>query len=102
MMPLGAAGGCQISRTDVVLTSGNRMPMGGPGTGGDRAEAGDTAAAAQPLDQPGSGRAARRVAGEGVTLLAGLLRSVGLCLAPCPHTGREDAISEVYALLGRN
>lgn len=78
------------------------MPMGGPGTGGDRAEAGDTAAAAQPLDQPGSGRAARRVAGEGVTLLAGLLRSVGLCLAPCPHTGREDAISEVYALLGRN
>lgn len=34
MMPLGAAGGCQISRTDVVLTSGKRMPMGGPGTGG--------------------------------------------------------------------
>lgn len=34
MMPLGAAGGCQISRTDVVLTSGNRMPIGGPGTGG--------------------------------------------------------------------
>lgn len=48
MMPLGAAGGCQISRTDVVLTSGNRMPMGGPGTGGDRGEAGNRAAAVGP------------------------------------------------------
>lgn len=48
MMPLGAAGGCQISRTDVVLTSGNRMPMGGPGTGGDKGEAGDSVAVARP------------------------------------------------------
>lgn len=31
-MPLGWAGGCQISLTDVVLTSGKRMPTGGPGT----------------------------------------------------------------------
>ena len=38
MMPLGAAGGCQTSRTDVVRTSGNRMPTGGPGTGGTREE----------------------------------------------------------------
>lgn len=36
MMPLGAVGGCQISRTDVVLTSGNRMPTGGPGTEGTK------------------------------------------------------------------
>lgn len=32
MIPLGCAGGCQMSLTDVVLTSGNRMPTGGPGT----------------------------------------------------------------------
>lgn len=31
-MPLGCAGGCQMSLTDVVLTSGKRMPTGGPGT----------------------------------------------------------------------
>lgn len=32
MMPLGWAGGCQMSRTEVVLTSGKRIPTGGPGT----------------------------------------------------------------------
>lgn len=32
IMPLGCAGGCQISLTEVVLTSGKRMPTGGPGT----------------------------------------------------------------------
>lgn len=31
-MPLGCEGDCQISRTDVVRTSGNRIPTGGPGT----------------------------------------------------------------------
>lgn len=31
-MPLGWAGGCQMSRTEVVLTSGKRIPTGGPGT----------------------------------------------------------------------
>lgn len=31
-MPLGCEGDCQISRTEVVRTSGNRMPTGGPGT----------------------------------------------------------------------
>ena len=36
MMPLGWAGGCQMSLTEEVLTSGNRMPTGGPGTMGDR------------------------------------------------------------------
>lgn len=36
MMPLGSAGGCQMSRTKVVLTSGKRIPTGGPGTGGER------------------------------------------------------------------
>lgn len=34
MTPLGAAGGCQTSRTKVVLTSGKRSPTGGPGTAG--------------------------------------------------------------------
>lgn len=33
MTPLGAVGGCQMSRTEVVLTSGNSIPTGGPGTG---------------------------------------------------------------------
>lgn len=33
MMPLGWAGLCQMSRTELVRTSGNRMPTGGPGTG---------------------------------------------------------------------
>lgn len=32
IIPLGCAGGCQISLTEVVLTSGNKMPTGGPGT----------------------------------------------------------------------
>lgn len=31
-MPFGWAGDCQIRRTDVVRTSGNRIPTGGPGT----------------------------------------------------------------------
>lgn len=31
-MPLGWAGDCQIRRTEVVRTSGNRIPTGGPGT----------------------------------------------------------------------
>lgn len=30
---MGAAGGCQMRRTKVVLTSGKRIPTGGPGTG---------------------------------------------------------------------
>lgn len=34
MMPLGCEGDCQMSRTEVVRTSGNRMPTGGPGTAG--------------------------------------------------------------------
>ena len=33
-MPLGWDGDCQMRRTDVVRTSGNRMPTGGPGTVG--------------------------------------------------------------------
>lgn len=32
IMPLGWAGGCQMSRTELVLTSGKRIPTGGPGT----------------------------------------------------------------------
>lgn len=32
IIPLGCAGGCQISLTELVLTSGNKMPTGGPGT----------------------------------------------------------------------
>lgn len=38
MMPLGWAGGCHMRRTDEVLTSGNRMPIGGPGTVMDEKE----------------------------------------------------------------
>lgn len=65
MMPLGAAGGCQTSRTDVVRTSGNRMPTGGPGTGGHKGGAGDGVAAARPPDPPGSCRTARGRRGTG-------------------------------------
>lgn len=36
MMPLGCAGGCQMSLTEVVLTSGKRIPTGGPGTVRDK------------------------------------------------------------------
>lgn len=36
IMPLGCEGDCQISRTEVVRTSGNRIPTGGPGTAGKR------------------------------------------------------------------
>lgn len=32
MIPLGCAGDCQMSRTELVRTSGNRIPTGGPGT----------------------------------------------------------------------
>lgn len=38
MMPLGCAGDCQIKRTEVVLTSGKRIPTGGPGTAGKTAD----------------------------------------------------------------
>lgn len=33
IIPLGWAGDCQISLTEVVRTSGNKIPTGGPGTG---------------------------------------------------------------------
>lgn len=95
MMPLGAAGGCQISRTDVVLTSGNRMPTGGPGTGGNKAEAGDSAdaVALSPVRLQRSS-----MVGAGSTRLRPW--SAALCPAPCPGTvsSLDDATGEVSTL----
>jgi hypothetical protein len=72
MIPFGVAGGCQISLTDVVLTSGNRMPMGGPGTAGDRGGKADREGAAQPQAKFSSSRAAQRGQGsQGSVQLSG-------------------------------
>lgn len=83
MMPLGVAGGCQISRTEVVLTSGNRMPTGGPGTGGDKGEAGDSECSCCSALRPVQ---VSRSSVEGGAELHKISWSAAPCLAWCPHT----------------